>query len=162
LEDISFREPFGLVWISEVVHLLGDVSLWLPHIVSMTADNGTIIIRTSTHKQLQEREWYKFFPDALAIDLARHPSEESLIQAFGEAGFTVSRHNVDESRHISTTTYKTFFEEKSFSTLTELSEDSFADGLFHLTKFLDNSNTDSHRWHYEMSAYIIHREYKCT
>ncbi len=159
LDDITFTKAFDFVWMSEVAHLLGDPATWAGTVANLTATNGTVVIRTSTHEQLHSREWYKQFPEALQIDIERHPSQQAIVDAFSPLGFQVDRYDVNESKLVSKETYRRYFTEKCFSTLTSLSHDSYTEGLRRIDDSLA-TGASMVQWDYRMSAYVISRGYQ--
>jgi SAM-dependent methyltransferase len=144
---------YHAVWASEVTHLLGDPSSWVEKAARCTRPGGRVVIRTSTHEQLRDRHWYRHFPSALAVDLARHPARSDVVRALERAGFSeVHAVSVDESRPMAVTYLLESFESKAFSTLHLIDERDLADGILSLRNELKGARVT--KWHYEMTAYV--------
>lgn len=151
-EELPAHTTYDIVWMSEVVHLLGTVSGWVRRLAACMRPGGRVLIRTSTHTQLADRRWYRFFPSALQIDLARHPTKDSVLSGLSEAGFVqVSAVTIDESRWISSQLLLNMMRERAFSTLHYLSKADLDRGLQLLGSDLDGRSETN--WHYEMTAY---------
>jgi len=151
-EELSIRGAFDVVWMSEVVHLLGEVPGWTGRSAAVIRPGGRVLIRTSTHAQLRDRYWYRFLPSALQIDLARHPTKGSVLRGLAEAGFAqISAVTIYESRWISAQLLLAMMRERAFSTLYHLSKADLEKGLQLLRSDLDGR--PGTKWHYEMTAY---------
>lgn len=146
-----------VIWISEVAHLLGQPKDWLLEIAQHTNPGATILIRTSTHAQLANREWYRFFPRALSIDVSRHPSEREVSEAMTLSGAKSAEViTIDESRTVSANHVISMFERKAFSTLHMLTEHDFKAGMEQLRASLKGKDTT--HWDYQMTAYVARYE----
>lgn len=151
-EELFVNGVFDVVWMSEVAHLLGDVSGWAGHVATIMPPGGRVLIRTSTHTQLRNRHWYHFFPSALQIDLARHPTKDAVLKGLADAGFAqISAVTIDESRWIPVQLILAMMREKAFSTLHYLSKADLDKGLQLLSSSLEGQTET--KWHYEMTAY---------
>jgi len=151
-EELPAHAEFDVVWMSEVVHLLGNVSGWTGHLATIMRTGGRVLIRTSTHTQLRDRHWYRFFPTALKLDLARHPTKGSVLRGLTSAGFTnISAITIDESRWIPAQYLLDMMRERAFSTLHFLSQVELDKGLQRLRSSLDSQPETM--WHYVMTAY---------
>jgi SAM-dependent methyltransferase len=151
-EQISNCGVYDVVWMSEVVHLLGDVSGWTDRLAEVMKPGGRVLVRTSTHTQLRNRKWYRYFPGLLEIDLARHPTKTSVVRGLANAGFArVAAATVDESRWISCKSLLTMIDERAFSTLHYLSSADLHRGRERLRADLRSQSRT--KWHYEMTAY---------
>jgi len=154
LEDLpdELNPSFDVAWLSEVAHLLGNAAQWTARLGSLMKPGGRILIRTSTHAQLKEREWYQFFPSALPVDLARHPDREALNKALSLAGFNhIVTTTIDESRPIEKDFFYSMMQNKAFSTLHDIEPNAFEEGLRLLrTHLIGKSEV---KWCYEMTAY---------
>jgi len=152
LGELGDHQMFDVIWMSEVTHLLGNPSEWACQLAAVMHKGGRVLIRTSTHTQLVERDWYRFFPSALQCDLARHPDTESLTAALVHAGFDdIAIKPIDESRLISTDFLLSMMHNKAFSTLYYLNNEEFMKGIQMLQS--DLAGRIDKKWHYEMSAY---------
>ena len=151
-EEASIHGSYDAVWMSEVAHLLGEVSGWIGRLAACMRPGGRVLIRTSTHAQLRNRHWYRFFPSALQVDLARHPTKDALLNGLAEAGFErISAVAIDESRSVSTQLLLTMMRMRAFSTLHQLSRADLDNGLQLLHSSLNGQPVTD--WHYEMTAY---------
>ena len=73
---------------SYILHHVGDVRATLAEVFRVLRPAGRLGIRLSSHAQLRQLLDYRFFPSALALDLARTPDAPSVIRLLGELGFT--------------------------------------------------------------------------
>ncbi len=155
--DFQLNVLVSKVWMSEVAHLLGEPGCWMKKISGLLNSGGNIVIRTSTHSQLQNRDWYQYFPEALELDIRRHPDQEAIINAFEKNGFgDIKITAVDESRYVTSNFVREMFSQKAFSTLRMISPESFEIGLNHLSDVIEGLSVDhQHKmfWDYQMTAY---------
>lgn len=160
-DEENNEESYDAVWMSEVVHLLGAPSTWVQRLGSITRPGSRILIRTSTHAQLRARAWYRHFPEALRIDLDRHPPREAIVATLAAAGFEdIQARTIDESR---TERAEVVFERlssRSLSTLHLLSDNEFEQGVANLRSELHDCADVV--WDYEMTGYTATKRAKTT
>lgn len=73
---------------SYILHHVRDVRATLAEAFRVLRPGGRLGIRLSSHAQLRRLLDYRFFPSALALDLARTPDVRLVIRLLGELGFT--------------------------------------------------------------------------
>ena len=88
------------------------------------------MIRTPTRESLGDFTFFTFFPEALAIDQARIPSREELVETCGAAGFARERHERVRQRFAADhADYYRKISLRGLSSLQLISDDAFAPGL---------------------------------
>ncbi|MFC5472143.1 class I SAM-dependent methyltransferase [Cohnella suwonensis] len=135
-------ERYDLAFCSEMIHLVEDLAGFVAAIDRTLVPDGVLAIRTSTHKQLYERQWYRDFPAALQVDLNRHKSAYQLTAALETRGFQVSSHPIDESEKMDAATYLKLFEDRSYSTLRLIPDEEYKRSLSVLRERLKGERTD--------------------
>jgi ubiquinone/menaquinone biosynthesis C-methylase UbiE len=112
----SVASEFDILFMSEVVHLFGEIRCPAQAAYQALAPGGDLLIRATCRDQLLRQEWHRYFPSSLALDSSRHRSQCELLAALTEAGFTgIVAEEVDESRWLSAPDYIRMHEEKAFS-----------------------------------------------
>jgi cyclopropane fatty-acyl-phospholipid synthase-like methyltransferase len=151
--DFQTTSLYDAILCSEVIHLIPNLEEFFYKLNKITADNGIIFIRTSTHKQLASRFWYKHFPKCLIIDLERHPSLFLLKAIALNSGFKKFEvMEVDESIEMNSKSYLDFFSKKPFSTLHLISEKDFQDGI---ARIKAGASGEVLKFDYNMTIYLI-------
>jgi ubiquinone/menaquinone biosynthesis C-methylase UbiE len=82
-----------LVFASMVYHHLRPQAA-LPEARRVLRGDGHLMIRNPTRESLSTFTYFRFFPEALAVDEARMPSRRGLIEACAAAGFALRDHEV--------------------------------------------------------------------
>lgn len=149
------RGQYDLVLASEIIHLFQPVEESLHHLASLVAPGGTLVIRTSSQGQLQRRGWYRFFPSARLIDMARHPSLELVSEVLYQSNFVVSEAVVDESGWRSAASYLELISPRGFSTLRLLDEHALETGTREMR--LGLAGNETFWFDYEMTLLIGRR-----
>lgn len=123
-------EKYDLILISEVIHLLDDVHETVKHCTHILRKGGLIAIRTTQLPDLIERDWYKWFPKCLSIDLARHKSQELINNSLSHEGlFVPNPFRIDESTVLDRESYIALHEQRSYSTMRLLPDAEFLENL---------------------------------
>ena len=87
-EAIPFADgAFDACLASQVIHHFADRRQAFAEMHRVLRPAGRLAIRFSTHDQLRDFLDYRFFPSALAIDLARSPDEPDVRELVQAAGF---------------------------------------------------------------------------
>lgn len=121
---------FDLVLMSEVIHLLGRPTDAIASAAALLANEGQIAIRTTQLADLETRDWYKYFPACLALDLQRHKSQELINAALIQASLRViGPVRIDESTVLTGDEYIRIHGARPYSTLREIEPTQFAAGM---------------------------------
>lgn len=114
--QVSGRPVYDLLFFSEVIHLLRDFEQVFAKVMDLLKRRGTILIRMTSHAQLELQEWYRFFPGALCRDLRRHWDVPQIYRALADRGFTnIEIREVDETEDVPTDRYIGEHQQKSYS-----------------------------------------------
>src|SRR2546426_830059 len=87
-----------LVFLSMVYHHLGSVRGTVSEIARVLRPSALAIVRNPTRETADAFEYLHFFPEALAIDVARMPSRDSIDAAFAAAEFHRVAHRIVQNR----------------------------------------------------------------
>lgn len=79
---------FGLALLSRVVHHLPDRPAAARELARVLRPGGRLVIRTTVRERL-DAPVYRYWPQLLASDALRFPTEGELLADFGAAGFAV-------------------------------------------------------------------------
>ncbi|KGX91044.1 class I SAM-dependent methyltransferase [Pontibacillus marinus] len=155
---LSFKpkQKYDLIFSSEMIHLVDDTQEFFERLNNLISMDGVIAIRTSTHKQLYEREWYKYFPGTLLIDITRHKSSYEIKATLESLGFILKQYEIDESEQINSREYLNIFENRSYSTLRLIPDSIYYESLNKLRK--EVLKTDTVIKDYKMTLYIAGKE----
>lgn len=118
-----------LVFLSMVYHHLRPEPA-LAEMRRVLRPGGHVMIRNPTRASLDGYTYLTFFPEALAIDRARMPSRQELIDACAAAGFTLREHEIVRQQFAANRAdYYRKIELRGLSALQLISDDAFASGL---------------------------------
>ena len=118
-----------LVFASMVYHHLRPDAA-LAEVRRVLRPGGHVMIRTPTRESLRDFTFFMFFPEALAIDQARMPSREELVETCGATGFARERHErVRQQFAADHADYYRKISLRGLSSLQLISDDAFARGL---------------------------------
>jgi len=120
---------FDLILLSEVTHLIEGWDRVARRLAAALTPGGLILIRTSSHQQLRERDWYQLFPRALEVDLARHIGIKELTDVLRLLSLSIEVRTVCESREVGTDWYLELLANRAFSTLHYLTDEELAEGV---------------------------------
>ena len=119
-----------VVFLSMVYHHLVSVAATLAEARRVLRPTGYMIVRNPARETVADFEYMHFFPDAMAIDLARMPSRAAIRDAFSGAGFIPIDHRVVQHRFAQD--YADYYRKVSLrglSSLQLISDEAFARGL---------------------------------
>lgn len=151
-EEFSGTDTYDLILLSEVIHLFADPLALLDKLVAHLKPHGTIAIRTSSQSQLRARDWYRFFPRALLIDMRRHPPLELLVDALRFHGLLVSEIIFDESRALPANRFAALLTDRGFSTLYLISDAEFGAGCARMAR--EVLSADTYYYDYKMTLLL--------
>jgi hypothetical protein len=129
LESYRPSRKFDTLVLSEVVHLFEDLRLLAERLSGLLQPGGTVLFRTSSQEQLFNRGWYRHFPTARQIDIARHPKLELLRSELEQLGINCTTTEIDESRIVTSEWYLKLLRERAYSTLYFVDDIEFSEGL---------------------------------
>lgn len=118
-----------LVFASMVYHHLRPAAA-RPEVRRVLRRGGRVMIRNPTRDSLDGYTYLSFFPEALAIDRARMPSRDELVQACAAAGLPLRAHAV--VRHRFAENHADYYRKVSLrglSALQLISDDAVARGV---------------------------------
>lgn len=116
--------------LSMVYHQLADRAAGVAEMRRVLRAGGRALIRTPTRETIGDFLWLRFFPEALALDLARMPSEAGLIADVGRAGLRFRGHTVIAQRIAGDLAeYVERIRGRAFSSLQALPDDTWRRGF---------------------------------
>ncbi len=81
-------ESCDLAWLSQITHHVADLEAMARELRRVLRSSGRIVIRGNFQGRLAGFcRFYDFFPTALAVDEARHPSLDRIAHCFHQQGF---------------------------------------------------------------------------
>jgi len=121
---------FDCVYMTLVIHHLGNKELALREIYRTLKDKGTCVIMTNSHYRMK-RHILRDFPRLMAIDLKRFPPVPHIKKMMIEVGFKNVHYHVvkHDEGYTSTEEYLERVKNRYISTLTLLSEEQFQKGF---------------------------------
>jgi trans-aconitate methyltransferase len=135
--DYQSSIRFNAVFASEVLQFMPNLDWFLTRVRSLLKRNGIFAVRAPSHRQMKQHEWYRYFPEALAIDLTRHYDHSEIIKAAKVIGLThISTSVIDESMKFPVEEYIASLQGKCFSPLFLIPAESFAAGIKNLKRDL--------------------------
>jgi ubiquinone/menaquinone biosynthesis C-methylase UbiE len=143
-EHLPLRDAScGAVWMSTVVHHFADLHAAAREARRVLRDGGPVLIRQSFSGRHDGILWTGFFPSALRLAEQRHPTIETVIEAFTKAGFR--HHEVCEVTQIAAADLHEYVQRtatRSDSTLELISDEEFERGLEELRNLAENSPSE--------------------
>lgn len=117
-----------LVMLSMVYHHFGDAAgVVRRELRRVLRAGGLVLLRTPTPETLREFEWMRFFPESLALDLARMPTSARAIDDFRASGFSCRDHSIIRQRIAANLAeYVARIRSRSFSSLQAMPDDVWA------------------------------------
>lgn len=116
--------------LSMVYHQLADRAAGIAEMRRVLRDGGRALIQTPTRGTIGDFLWLRFFPEALAVDLERMPSEAELMADVARAGFRFRGHMVIAQRIAGDLAeYVERIRGRAFSSLQALPDDVWQRGL---------------------------------
>lgn len=116
--------------LSMVYHQLVDRTACVAEMRRVLRPGGRALVRTPTRETIARFRWIGFFPEALALDLARMPAEAELTAGFTHAGFRLREHTVIAQRIANDLAeYVERIRGRAFSSLHELPDDAWRRGF---------------------------------
>jgi SAM-dependent methyltransferase len=131
-----------LVFLSMVYHHLrpGHAVAEIARVVSR---NGHVFMRNPTRETVPEFEYMRFFPEALAFDLARMPPRDGLVATFAAHGLETAAHRmVSHPFAASYTEYFAKISARAISSLQAIPDEAFARGLAAFERHCRNTPDD--------------------
>jgi ubiquinone/menaquinone biosynthesis C-methylase UbiE len=143
-EHLPLRDKScSAIWMSTVVHHFGDLNAAAREARRVLQDGGPVLVRQAFSGRHDGIIWTRFFPSALRLAEARHPTVEAVVQAFTDAGFT--HHEIDRVTEIAAVDlhhYKKKVATRADSTLELISDEEFHRGLEELSRTAADSEPE--------------------
>lgn len=120
-------ERFDLVFSVDVIHHVADPAGSLAEAFRVLSSGGRLCVGTDDEETIRGRLHSHYFPETVAVELARYPAVAELRSAMAAAGFTEMREErtASPNRVLDSRPYR----EKAFSSLHLISEAGFRGGL---------------------------------
>jgi len=122
---------FDLVFSVDVIHHVGDRGRFFAEAARVLGPGGTLLTVTESQAILRARDPHaRFFPETVAVELARYPAIATLTKEMAAAGLAEIAETTTE--HPYRLTDARAFADKAFSSLHLIGEAAFARGLARL------------------------------
>jgi ubiquinone/menaquinone biosynthesis C-methylase UbiE len=143
-EDIPLgNESVDLVFISQVFHHLIDPVRAIQETWRVLTRTGFLAVRNSTRENNAQIEWLKFFPEALAIEDKRIPSQQELEDVVCRCQFRLMRRETVEQYFAAS--YNEYLEKiglRGLSSLLMISDAAFESGLQRFKEWVSSQPLD--------------------
>lgn len=147
-EHLPLRDDqTSMVFMSMVLHHLENVETTIEEIRRIVSQNGYVVIRQTTHEDIQECDFLRFFPTAQQFDLHRMPTEAEIITQFTAQGFQLISSSIVEQ--VFAQDYHEYYEKislRGLSGLTVISDEEFDTGLGRLKQFCEQQPQNVKVW----------------
>ncbi len=142
-ESIPLAEDKAdLIFLSMVYHHIQDKTKAVMEFRRILKRDCFVCVRTSTPELLDSYLWMRFFPSARDIDARRLPSGDALVNTFGSNRFQFSEHTVIQQLFAnSLSEYVGKIKLRGISSLREVSDDEYQEGLANLEKYCYENET---------------------
>lgn len=120
-----------VAWLSQIVHHLTDLDAAAKELRRVVRSSGLVIVRSNFKGRLHGScRYYDFFPTGLAVDEARHPTVEHVVECFERHGFRRTSFETIEQREArSLKKYAERIRLRTYSTFELISDDEYEAGL---------------------------------
>ena len=155
-EEIPFTESsFDFCLLSLVIHHVDDRDRSLGNVLRVLVPGGRCLIRTCSHKQMEQLPDYFFFPPAYRIDTNRVPDVPVLLSLLASVGFgDVILHEVISPSLSSPEEYLTKIRGKYTSTFRLISDEAYSEGLAKAEEYFSTLPLPS-KWKTEPMTLIV-------
>jgi ubiquinone/menaquinone biosynthesis C-methylase UbiE len=144
-EHLPLRDKScSAVWMSTVVHHFSDLNAAAREARRVLQDGRPILVRQGFSGRHDGIMWIRFFPSALRIAERRHPTIDSVVDAFTRAGFR--NHHIQRVTKIAATDlhqYRNKLATRADSTLELISDEEFERGLEAISRMAEESPPQS-------------------
>jgi len=122
---------FDLIYMTDVIHHVPDLRVMFREFGRILKPGGLICILTESHRQIESRYWSAYFPATVAVERARYPDIDAILEAAGECGLVCREIEVsDHPRRMQITPeFVRLVEAKGFSMFRLISDSEFELGL---------------------------------
>jgi cyclopropane fatty-acyl-phospholipid synthase-like methyltransferase len=130
---------FGLVYSIDVIHYVNELSHYFKEINRVLNKDGLILTVTDSEEDLRNRTITKYFPESLGIEKKRYPGVNKIVENMENNGFIKIRitHTEREYKMDDKTFQK--FQNKAFSSIRLISEESFKKGIKKIEEDMKNN-----------------------
>lgn len=141
-EQLPFADgQFDLVFSVDVIHHVGDQAAYYREAYRALKPGGQVCTVTDSEWIIRRRQpLANYFPETVAVELARYPSMERLNSLMEAAGFKERREETVEL--VSTLTDIRAYREKAFSSLHLIGEEAFQRGIARMEADLQRGPID--------------------
>jgi ubiquinone/menaquinone biosynthesis C-methylase UbiE len=124
------EEVFDLIFMTDVIHHLSDTHLALSELHRVIKRQGSLCIATQSHQQIEDRMTSRFFPATIAIDKARYPNIDEIINLLSESDFVDIKSRTKQFKPIRLgQEYLRIVENRGYSMLHKISDSEYREGL---------------------------------
>jgi len=128
------RASMDMVFLSNVVHHLGDLERAAGGFADVLRPHGYVVIRNYVREQLHAVPYLEFFPEAYAASVRMLSSGDELEAVFAKAGFgLVSHDTVEQPVADSPLEYLSKVRSRTYSDLAAISDEAFEAGVARMT-----------------------------
>ena len=133
---------FDLVFSADVVHHLPDVAAAFREAARVLVPGGRLCTVTDDEASIRRRVHSAYFPETVAVELARYPTLDALADAAAAAGLVPGAVERTETPYLVTDARP--FRELAFSSLALIPDEALRAGLERLARDLPVAAVDSH------------------
>ena len=140
-EWLPVREGFlDCIFSSQVWHHIQDKQGTADECGKALKVDGTVVIRTISHRQLHEKVVFKYFPEIKQNQLDVYPSDEEFTAYFKNAGFSeMEFHEYTEERYQTVEEFIEIATKKLWSMFRPITEEGLRKGVEDLRRYYDES-----------------------
>ncbi len=126
-----------LAYMVDVIHHVGDMGAMFDELSRVLAPGGALLVFTQSEAQIRRRFYAPFFPGAIAADLARYPSLDSIEAKAEDSGLRCAcRRELPRAEGLIDEAFLKPFRERSYSMLRLISDEEWEDGVSALERTL--------------------------
>lgn len=133
----------SMVFMSMVYHHLFSIDTAIKEIKRILSENGYVVIRNATQENINENKMFDYFPTAKKKELARMPSQKSVIRDFISNNFHLISNRV--LNQVFAYNYQEYYEKiakRALSVFNTISDEEFETGLKIFHEFCQNQSSN--------------------
>lgn len=137
------NSSFNIVFMSNLLHLVEDISKVIRECSRILTKDGLILIRFEAWNQAKQDVEHTFFPESVKIDSQRFLNTENLENILDNLSFScIKSTEVIQKSFCSSDDHLNAIQNRSTSTLSIISDDCFTKGIFALKKYINENPAD--------------------